>query len=69
MPGPGEDNLFTKEKEALARARRHEKCCCELRGGVSKKPSHLTTCGGWKTWPPSVIGACEGGVCRWLGVR
>ena len=60
MPAPGEDSLFTKEKEALAWARRCEKCCWELRGGVSQKPSHLTTCAAWKTRPPRVIGACAG---------
>ena len=45
-----------KEEGALARARRREKCCWELRGGVRQKPSHLTTCAGWKTNPPRVIG-------------
>ena len=53
----GGDSLFTKDKEALPRARRREKCCWELREGVSQKPSHLTTCGGWKTRPERVIGA------------
>ena len=36
MPAPGEDSLFTKAKEALARARRLAKCCWEFRGGVSQ---------------------------------
>ena len=58
MPVPGEDKLFTKKKEALARARRREKCCWELRGGVPQKPNHLITCAGWKARPPRVIGAC-----------
>ena len=69
MPAPGEDNLLTKEKEALARARRCEKCCWELSAGVSQKPHHLTTCAGWKSRSPRVIGACEWGECRSLGVR
>ena len=69
MTAPREDNLFMKEKEALARARQQEKCCWELRGGVSTKPSDLTTCAGWKTRPSRVIGAREGGECYGLGVR
>ena len=36
VPASKEDSLFTKEKEALAKARRREKCCWELRDGVSQ---------------------------------
>jgi len=35
---------------------------------VNLYPSHLTTFEGWKRWPPSSIGAVEGGVL-WLAVR
>ena len=66
---PREDNHCTNEKEALARARWREKCCWNLRGGVSQKPSHLTTCEGWKIRPPSVIRARERGELCWLEVR
>ena len=69
MRAPGENSLLTKEMEAVARTRRREKCCWKLREGVSQKPSHLTTCAGWKTRPPRVIWACERGECGWLGVR
>ena len=40
-----------------------------VQGGLSQKPSHLTTWVGWKTRPPREIGAREVGKSLRLGVR